>query len=258
MNPPIHLAPPPAWEGCFSVQSFDADFHGLGTLEALCRYFQEAAWNHAEALGLGFHALQSQNCLWVLSRLLVEISDYPRWGERVTLRTWPRPPGPLLALRDFEILSDKGTRLAAGSSAWLVLRSSNRRPQRLDRLQPALPQTRDERALTRDPEKVAEGQTVGREETFPVRYSDLDVNNHVNSARYIGWILDSYPIAFHRGHTPASLEINYVEETSEGDSVTIATQETEPLCYRHTLTKGEGKIPICRAVLAWSPRPKGQ
>ena len=47
--------------------------------------FLEAAWNHAEELGVGFHALGQHGRFWVLSRLRFEAERYPEWGSAVAL-----------------------------------------------------------------------------------------------------------------------------------------------------------------------------
>jgi acyl-ACP thioesterase len=78
----------------------------------------------------------------------------------------------------------------------------------------------------------------------------LDVNSHVNSARYIRWLLDSYPLDFHRAHSLRLLEINYVGETLGGETVSIHSQPTGPLRFSHLLTK-TGQVEVCRARLEW-------
>src|SRR5215813_912680 len=88
---PAHMSESPAeiWTEAFRVHSYEVDFEGRATLETLCHYFQEAAWNHAERLGVGYSHLQREQRLWVLSRLLIKIDGYPLWGDAISVRTWP-------------------------------------------------------------------------------------------------------------------------------------------------------------------------
>jgi hypothetical protein len=55
------------------------DATGRVTSLALLRYFLEAAWNHAEALGAGFSSLRDAGKFWVLGRLRSEVQKYPVW-----------------------------------------------------------------------------------------------------------------------------------------------------------------------------------
>src|SRR6266702_8253653 len=103
---------PGIWTENFKIHSYEVGLSRRATLETVCRYFQEAAWNHAEALGVGYSQLQRQNKIWVLSRLLVKVEHYPRWAETVTIRTWPRAAKSIFAMRDFEVFDSVGTRLS--------------------------------------------------------------------------------------------------------------------------------------------------
>ena len=49
------------WEEHATIRSYDVDAARNATIESLLRYFQEAAWNHAEHLGVGYSHLRRQN-----------------------------------------------------------------------------------------------------------------------------------------------------------------------------------------------------
>jgi len=244
---------PGVWVEDFKLYSFQVDFRKLASLETLCRIFQEAAWNHAEALGLGFEQLQQQHKIWVLSRLLINVHRYPRWGETIRIHTWPRPVEGALAMRDFQMLNHRDEVLVSGSSAWLILDALSRKPQRPGKMLSSFSTDPNHRATERDPEKIAETETPEPGIELLVRYSDIDVNGHVNNARYVGWLLDSYPLEFHCGHSVSQLEINYLGETRAGDTLTSAQVEVAPGQYIHSIVKSGGPGQVCRARLTWVP-----
>ena len=237
------------WTIDLRMRSYDVDFKRRATLDAVCRYFLDAAWNHAEVLGVGYTQLAQQKKFWVLSRLVVNVARLPEWSERVTLNTWPREPRGIFALRDFEVVDAHGTKVVGGSSAWLVLDAQSRRPQRLDKLQWAVKQFPSERAIEQDPEKLPERNSGAECLSTVVKYSDLDVNDHVNSATYIRWLLDGYSAAFHRTHTVRCLEINYLGETTGGQKVSVLQAKGEPGEFWHVI-QAEANV-ACRARLVW-------
>jgi medium-chain acyl-[acyl-carrier-protein] hydrolase len=242
---------PPLWTEQLKICSYDVDFTRRATSATLCRYFLEAAWNHAEALGVGFSDLGRQGKLWVLSRLVLEVQQYPIWGSAATLRTWPRGAKSVFAMRDFELADGAGTRIAAGSSAWLVLDATSKRPQRLQKLMPELAGLDGRAALGRDPEKLGGGDIWEDVLSARVRYTDIDVNRHLNSSRYIGWILDAYSLEFHRAHRLRVLEINYLGETLEGEVLSVRTRQSGAGAFGHSLAKvGGGEV--CRARVEWA------
>ena len=241
------------WTVGLQIHSYDVDFKRVVTLDALCRYFFDAAWSHAEALGVGYTHLAAQAKFWVLSRLVVSLKRLPSWGESVTLHTWPREPKGIFALRDFELVDAQGVRLVGGASAWLVLDGHSRRPQRLDKLQWSLRRFPFKRATAQDPGKLAEHD--GGVECFSslVRYSDLDVNDHVNSASYVRWLLDAFPEEFHRKRSVRLLEVNYLGETISGQTVSVLKKEGEAGEF-WLLIQTPSDI-VCRARMVWDSEP---
>jgi medium-chain acyl-[acyl-carrier-protein] hydrolase len=250
---------PPIWSERFRIKSYDVDFRRRASLESLCRYFLEAAWNHAEALGAGFAELASRNRLWVLSRLLVEVKEYPRWTEPVHLRTWARPAQSLFAMRDFEFQDSSGRPFAGGSSAWLVLDEKRRRPQRLDELllkvgtAQAHGASRDPQKLNRDPGPDSLIPARGHPEAeinFQARYSDEDLNGHVNSVRYVRWLLDAYPLEWHKEYLADAVELNFLGECKTGDRLKLVTKSRSPGQFCHEIFKIEGQE-VLRGMLSW-------
>ncbi len=244
-----------AWQEHLTIRSYDVDFRQRATLDALCRYFLEAAWNHAEALGFGYSHLAREQRFWVLARLRIEIAACPRWGDVVCLRTWPRAAKGILAPRDFEIVDTTGRQLVSGSSAWLVLDAPSRKPQRLDAWLRQVHSFPERMALGQDPAKLPAGQARTARLTVTSKYSDLDVNGHVNSARYLNWLLDSLPVEFHQAHDLKLIEVNYVEETRGGDVISVCSNESEPGNWSHALLRSSG-TEVCRARSEWTTPPR--
>ena len=239
------------WREEFRPHSYEVDFQKRATLETVARRFQEAAWNHAETLGVGYERLQQENKIWVLARLLIQVTRVPSWGEATILETWPRVGTSALALRDFAILNANRQTCVAGSSAWLILDRVTRKPQRLDKWIATVKQFADRRALERDPEKIGPGDAAAAALELTARYSDLDVNGHVNNARYLSWILDSYSIDFHRHHAARSIELNFLAETRGGDSLSVLSKSKAENEYWHGIVKRPAGGEVCRAKLSW-------
>jgi acyl-ACP thioesterase len=200
---------------------------------------------------VGYQPLHEQGKLWVLSRLRVEVERYPRWGEKVQVLTWPRAAEKVFALRDFEFLDAQGNRIVAGSSAWLVINADTRRPQRADKLLSSLPTLSERKALTGELEKLSDGELGLASASCSARYSDIDMNGHVNNAHYVNWIMNSYPLEFHRAHLASCLEINFVGETRLGESISVFTLEKTASEFCHTMVKTGGDETVCRAHLQW-------
>ncbi len=239
------------WSEAVRIRSYDVDFKKQATAEAVCRFFLEAAWNHAEALGVGYSQLAQQNRFWVLARLLIQVNRAMQWGESLQLHTWPRPAKSAFAMREFELVDPDGVQRAGGSSAWLVLDVGTRKPQRVDKLLERFQDLPQRLSVGSEPCRLDGPIDAPNGPISTIQYSDIDVNRHTNSARYIGWLSNSYPIAFHDRHGLRTLELNYVSETSAGMEVCVRSLESAPDEWLHSIVTPTG-TEVCRARARWT------
>ena len=239
------------WEEPFKVHSYDIDAAKRLTLESLLKYFQEAAWNHAEHLGRGYSHLRSRNQVWVLSRMMVVVNAHPEWGDPLILRTWPCGSASLLALRDFELMDNNRRRLSCATSGWLVLDLQSRRPQRIEPILGSMPTISGYRAVGGEALKLQPVAGSGSCTVLAVRHSDLDLNDHVNNTTYARWILDSYPIDFHRTHRLRRISLNFLAEVGCHDSVMLSSSELGELRVAHSVRRQIDGAEACRAELTW-------
>lgn len=68
--------------------------------------------------------------------------------------------------------------------------------------------------------EAGDGSRAG-EKTRKVRYSDLDLNGHVNNTRYLDWIDDLHTPDWHGQHLPKLFQINFKKEIRPGSRVTL-------------------------------------
>jgi medium-chain acyl-[acyl-carrier-protein] hydrolase len=213
------LAEQPVWEDEIFVRSYDVDNMGKLRLSSLFNYFQETAGKHATHLGAGYGVLQRLGLFWVLSRTKVRIHRLPSWGESIRLTTWPKGLDGLLFLRDFLLTSDQNELLVESSTGWLLLDSKAYKPHLPDALPTTLPPNPRGHALEEQLKKIRPFDDLKMEYERKVLASDLDVNNHVNNARYIDWIMDCYAPNAATSKTVHAMQVNYVGETTFGDVI---------------------------------------
>ncbi|HUO99585.1 MAG TPA: acyl-ACP thioesterase domain-containing protein [Rhizomicrobium sp.] len=214
----------PSWTKDYDVNTIVLNSHKRLGLTGLLNILQDIAWLHAEHLGWGYEDLIKRNTIWVLVRQKLVMNDWPVWGDVVTIRTWPRGVAGVLALRDFEIFV-RERKLGECTTSWLTLNWKTRRPQKID---PATFMLEDRPAsLSFEAEKIALRTDLNPVARFVVRYSDLDVNGHVNNTRYAQWIVDTATMEETASLQVAAYEVNFINETRVGDEVVIDRGEVE-------------------------------
>jgi len=79
----------------------------------------------------------------------------------------------------------------------------------------------------------------GYRRRFSVRFSDLDLNDHVTSVSYVDWLLETIPGHTRENHTLKEIEINYLSEAKYGNTVmAVSRRDTEAdkqLLFNHTI-----------------------
>lgn len=199
----------------------DVDCSNRLTLAAAFDYFQEAAVKHAEALGLGIEAMKQTGTAWLLARITMRIERRPRYGEKLTVRTWPRGAEKLFAVRDCAMLDESGAILVLARSNWFIVDLEKHRPLRPQLIMEGIPLNEgidmtDERTIHLEPR---EGMAKTGERR--AMYSDIDCYGHVNNARYAQWIQDSMDAKPLEQAETLRLDIAYLHEIKLNETIEL-------------------------------------
>ncbi len=236
----------------FSIASYNADFEGKGTLQALMQFLQEIAWEHAEHLDLGFSHLLEQNLVWVLARLKIKVFEFPNWQDKIKVKTWAAGKDNLYWYRDFYIYDANENIIAKATTTWIIINLETRRPHRADKMFNVEIKNKD-RAFE---EKLGKLPSVNCDEVRynkKVAYSDLDLNDHVNNVKYIEWILDSYPLPFFKENKIDTIEVNFLAEAMYGDNVFV-NSDLENLSHLHSVKREANNKELLKAKMDWVKR----
>ncbi len=168
----------------FRVGHSEVGAHGRMRVVNAVNRFQDIAGEHADSLGLGVRDLLSKGYTWVLYRMRLIFSRIAVAGEELTIRTRYRPERNLYSLRNFSMEDACGKRIMFAESSWVVLDLKKGRPVRLSAVMPASYEKNRAEDFPADFTEVPELDDADAEILFNVRLHDLDINRHVNNARY--------------------------------------------------------------------------
>lgn len=207
----------------FVAEPFHVDFTGRLFMGVLGNHLLNCAGFHASERGFGMARLNESNYTWVLSRLAVELEDIPAQYEPFAVETWVENVYRLFTDRNFAILDKDGKPLGYARSVWAMISLDTRRPADLLELHGG------RLADYVETEKPCPVEKTGRIRvncSEPVRtidtyYSDIDVNGHVNSIKYIEHILDLFPKETFVAQRIARFEMAYVAESYLGDRLSL-------------------------------------
>ncbi|MGQ1945966.1 acyl-[acyl-carrier-protein] thioesterase [Geofilum sp. OHC36d9] len=222
------------------VASFDLTTAGTISIPAILRGMQQAAHEHASVLGVGYHQLKQQNIFWVLHAITLEIKKLPTMDETCIIETWPRCLDKLLTSRDFTISNGTEDYVKA-TSQWLMVNSETKRLVRPAPHLTNMPFEPDHKAI---PESIEQPETFNYSspcEIRKVRYSDLDINRHVNNTRYVEWLLDTLHDQMPTSIPIKKITLHYLSEFTEGEDAAIHCRTNNESDIKMALIHTNGK-----------------
>lgn len=209
----------------------------------------EVATEHADRLGVGFKDLEKTGTLWVLSRIAFEMNAYPRLMDRYTLSTWIEGYNRHFSERNIEIRHSDGHILGYARTIWVAIDLSTRRPADLSAISYISDTVLDRPCPIEKQGKIRpiEPPQIVHEYTF--RVSDIDINRHVNSTRYVELIMNQMNLADFDEFYLHRFEIEYKQEAHYDETVEVDSALTpDGLITR--LAIGPRTISIARSIMA--------
>jgi len=77
-------------------------------------------------------------------------------------------------------------------------------------------------------------------------YSDVDINGHINSVKYIEHVLDLWTLDWYRSHRICRFEIAYVAEAHAGDRLSLFREQAGDMDYCIRIVRSDG-TECCRS-----------
>lgn len=197
------------------------DNRGQARPSAFFAIMQDAATEHADALHIGREDLQA---VWVLSRLHCRLSRPVLVHETIHVRTWCAGIKGATWLRAFDLSVD-GEPVGQALSSWVVLDSDSRRILRPTQI----PAAQDYLALVPGqspavPGKLACG-ALRPHHVHTVRYSDLDINGHMNNVKTVDVVCDGLELDRRAGQFVSEIQVNYTAECMPGEEIALSVGE---------------------------------
>ena len=202
----------------YQVLSSDVDPALNLKISTLFTWMQEAAIAHTIELGVTRQRSFDIGLLWVVIQYRIRFYSLPVYDDIVTLSSWPGKDMHLFFPRYFRLAGRDGRPLADASSVWGLMSEESRQIVFPEEHGIHIPQTvtGDEIPL---PSRIR-SHTPERTVSFTVPYSYLDLNGHMNNARYFDLASDHMSEDL-RSRPVKELSADFVGEARYGDEITL-------------------------------------
>lgn len=144
--------------------------------------------------------------------------------------------------------------ICMGTSAWILLDSKSLRPKLFPQLFPDVKMYDKKDALADLPQKILHTSETELNYTTQIRYSDIDLNQHANNAKYIELMLDCFSKEFHKEHTIKSLVVSFNAESKYGDEIHLfnGIEKNNPLTNYIEARNEISKKVVFQANVVWN------
>ena len=202
------------------VQNADADFRSLLKPSALLRYVEQVSADHARKFGMDDQFFRDHGVAFLVGKQALRFTRIPHRAEPLTLTTRAEESRRGSIKRITSITDAAGQEIAMVDCRWIVVSLAEGRILR----EPGW--TVDgfwnesvEGELPMLLHKCREGLTRAGE--FTAKYSQCDLNGHINNAFYLDIACDALPLEVMRAGAVKFASINYHREVPMGEKMEV-------------------------------------
>jgi len=235
----------------FHIESYVCDFNGRATLPVLTSFLLDTASNHAQERGFGYDEISRDGVAWVLSRLAIEIYHYPVSNDNIVVETWIETVERFFTQRCFRFVGKNDETLGYARSIWAAINVETRRPSDILAWRPDLADyiETERKCPVAKIEKIHSVADTEPVMGYTVRYSDIDINRHMNSMKYIEHVVNVFDLQMFSQKCISKFEIVYLLEGAFGDKLKLFRHDnSEKECVIDTK---RGEESVCRCRIAW-------
>lgn len=179
------------YEHKICLSGMDVDGRGHCKASALLNHLQNAATLAAEDGGFSRELLMERyGAFWMLARSWFHLSRPLGFEEELTIRTWHRGAKGAIMYRDYDILAD-GQPVGESVAAWVLADVNSRKLLRLGEITELAGTGGGTLCKSKNLLKLRRPDGLVQVEQRPMRYSDTDLNGHVNNTRYADFACDA-------------------------------------------------------------------
>ncbi len=225
------------------VTYYEADFTRRMTIAMMLDVIILASEDHSDNLGVGAEFVRQFGVTWVVIQYDVHINRMPVVDENITINTKSKSYNKYFAYREFTIESESGEVLMHMTGLWAAMNYKERKIASIPKetVEPFGAEKVNQVPKMPKPQKVQYNEET--KQTFRVRYTDIDSNQHVNNAHYMDWMVNVLPADFLTNHTPTHFLLRYENEVKYGSTVEsyydMEEQDDGSILTKHEIMSGD-------------------
>ncbi len=240
----------------FVINFYDLSQYNEATPMTMLRLLQETAGDHHFPIGENIIDLYRKNLGWVLLSGVMQFDRYPRYKEKITIRTWLSLYKSIRGVRENLVLDEQGNIIGRAKGLWLFFDVEKRRPapipEKFKQGWGLNPESSIDFNMNLSIPELNDGEIM---DVIKVKKFDIDANKHVNNLRYFQWLIEVIPDKIWKENFLYQIQGKFLHEANYGDQLLIYTKIVKMNKeYLHTVFDMTTNKVCVTARTIWKPR----
>ena len=221
----------------YKINIFDVDSEHKCKFSSLVDYLWDVVISQSDYLGETKEGFVHNQCIWVLLKYDITIYEYPKFKDTITVDTKVLGTKKFYGYRQNTIKNSDGKIIGDQSEIY------------------GLKGELDEVPPLDDIPKIQKEDYI---KDYPIRYSDIDSNGHVNNVRYMEMAMDTLPRSILNDYELFNIKVLFKKETTDGDTLHISSEiindDTNEITTIHNITsENTGKL-LTKLQFIWKKK----
>lgn len=229
------------WIENFKVTYHDTNANEIVGISRIFKYLQEVATSQMREQRPSYNELLSQGKAFILSGIRVNIYDTLCAYENIEVSSWACPSRGFTFPRSYSI-SRNGEVVCEANSSWALVDTRDKRLLRSTEVDLSNFYT-DEPIALENPIRfrIPSELELSLVCEYTVRYTDTDVNGHMNNTNYPDMLFNALPNPEKK--TVKSIALSYLNEAKCGEAVKIYSAYSDGKYYMRSVLD-DGRVNV--------------
>ena len=230
----------------YKINIFNVDSEHKCKFSSLVDFLWDVVISQSDYLGETKEGFVHNQCIWVLLKYDITIYEYPKFRDTITVDTRVLGTKKFYGYRQNTIKNSEGKVIGEVFSTAILIDFEKRRPMRISPAQSeiyGLDGELDEAPPLDDIPKIQKEDYI---KDYPVRYSDIDSNGHVNNVKYMEMAIDTLPRSILNEYKLYNIKVLFKKETTDGDILHISSEvidnDSDNIITIHNITRNNGTL----------------
>lgn len=208
----------------YKINIFDVDSEHKCKFSSLVDFLWDVVISQSDYLGETKEGFVQNQCIWVLLKYDITIYEYPKFRDTITVDTKVLGSKKFYGYRQNTIRNSEGKVIGEVFSTAILIDFEKRRPMRISSTQSEIYGLNGELAEVPTLDDLPKIQKEDYTKDYPVRYSDIDSNGHVNNVKYMEMAMDTLPRFILNEYKLFNIKVLFKKETTDGDTLYISSE----------------------------------